>query len=414
MGDIAVIGGGLTGLMTALALSHAGPRIHLVDRASTDAAHPDERTTTINAAGARMLQSLGVWDRLTAAPAPVMRVAVAEGAAPTGLAARRRRGSDLSWQGGDRPMGYVVGNAALQNALRETLATRPVIERRGHSVTGWHAGADGATLTLADAGGTESHLQTSLVVACDGARSMMADLAGLARREERQTQTAIVTTLRAERRHEDTAYQRFLPSGPFALMPGPGDSGGRDMSLVWTLPNETAQSLIAAEPSGFEAACFEAFGPQLGYLALAGNRLAWPLHPSWRRRITTQGLVLAGDAAHAIHPLAGQGYNLALADAAVLADLVVTATGRGLTPAHPSLRQGYEAARFNERLTMSLATSGLNKLFAAAPPFMRRAAGIGFSVLDRLPAKSLFSGIAEGGQLADAALLRGQLPGRQD
>ena len=277
MGDIAVIGGGLTGLMTAIALSHTGPRVHLVDRASTDAAHPDERTTTINAAGARMLQALGVWDGLAAAPAPVMRVAVAEGAAPTGLAARRRRGSDLSWQGGDRPMGYVVGNAALQKALREALATRPVTERRGHSVTGWHASVDGATLTLADADGTESHLQTSLVVACDGAGSIMADLAGLGRREERQTQTAIVTTLRAERRHEDTAYQRFLPTGPFALMPGPGDNGGHELSLVWTLPNETAQTLIAAEPSIFEAACFEAFGPQLGHLALAGNRLALSL-----------------------------------------------------------------------------------------------------------------------------------------
>lgn len=411
MADVTVIGGGLTGLMTAIALSHAGPRIHLVDRTGQDAAPPDERTTTINAAGARMMQALGVWDRMASAPAKVMRVAVAEGPAPTGLAARRRRDSDLSWQGGDRPMGYVVGNAALQDALRTILGTREVSEHRGRAVTGWHADADGAVLTLADAGGTGVSLHTSLAVACDGARSVMADLAGLARREERQTQTAIVTTLRTERRHEDTAYQRFLPGGPFALMPGPGETGGHEMSLVWTLPNATAQELIAAEPATFEAACFEAFGSRLGYMSLAGTRLAWPLQPSWRRRITAPGLVLAGDAAHAIHPLAGQGYNLALADAAVLADLLAACTRRGLSPSHPSLRKGYEMARFNERLTMSMATSGLNRLFAGAPPFMRRAAGIGFSVLDRLPAKSLFSKIAEGGRLADAALLQGQLPG---
>ena len=411
MNDVAVIGGGLTGLMTAVALSHAGPRIHLVDRAADDGAQPDERTTTINAAGARMLQALGVWDRMTAAPAKVMRVAVAEGPAPTGLAARRRRDSDLSWHGDDRPMGYVVSNAALLEALRAILGTRQVAERRGSSVTGWHADANGSVLVTADSDGAEGRLPTSLVVACDGARSAMADLAGLTRREERQTQTAIVTTLRTERPHEDTAYQRFLPGGPFALMPGPGETGGYEMSLVWTLPNRAAQSLIAAEPAAFEAACFEAFGSRLGYMSLAGSRLAWPLQPSWRRRITAPGLVLAGDAAHAIHPLAGQGYNLALADAAVLADLLAACARRGLSPAHPSLRKEYEAARFNERLTMSMATSGLNKLFGVAPPVIRRAAGIGFSVLDRLPAKSLFSDIAEGGRLADADLLRGRLPG---
>ena len=408
---IAVIGGGLTGLMTAAALSHAGPRVHLIDRAESDAAHPDERTTTINAAGARMLAALGAWDRLETPPAPVTRIAVAEGPAPTGLAARRRPDSDLSWQSGDAPMGYVVANAALQSALRDTLATTNVIERRGCGVTGWSAGDTISSLGLADAAGQEDTMEAALVVACDGARSMMAELAGLGRREERQRQTAIVTTLRAERPHEGTAFQRFLPTGPFALMPGPGDAGGYEMSLVWTLPNDTAQQLIAADNASFEAACLEAFGSRLGYMALAGNRLAWPLQPAWRRRITAPGLVLAGDAAHSIHPLAGQGYNLALADAAVLADLVVATHRRGLAASHPSLRSAYESARFNERLAMSAATSGLNRLFAAAPPVVRRAAGMGFSILDRLPGKSLFSKIAEGGRLADAALLDGRLPG---
>ena len=409
--DIAVIGGGLTGLMTAVALSHAGPRIHLVDRAEADTTHPDERTTTINAAGARMLGALGVWDRLDTPPAPVMRIAVAEGAAPMGLAARRRPDSDLSWQSADGPMGYVVANAALQSALRDTLATTSVAERRGRAVTNWSPGETVSSLDLVDAGGAGETLQASLAVACDGARSTMAEHAGLGRREERQTQTAVVTTLRAERPHGDTAFQRFLPTGPFALMPGPGDAGGYELSLVWTLPNETARQLIAADAAAFEAACLEAFGSRLGYMALAGDRLAWPLQPAWRRRITAPGLVLAGDAAHSIHPLAGQGYNLALADAAVLADLVVKAHRRGLVASHPSLRSAYEAARFNERLTMSMATSGLNKLFAAAPPVMRQAAGMGFSILDRLPGKSMFSEIAEGGRLAEAALLEGRLPG---
>ena len=431
MHDVAVIGGGLTGLMTATALSFAmpaqqAPRIVLVDRAACDAAPADERTTTIHAGGARMLEVMGVWDRLAQPPAPVMRVAVAEGMPPTGLEARRRPASDLTWQAGDKPMGYVVPNGDLQAALRATLETRQVEERRGTSVTGWQPHGEAATLTLDTPDGAQP-LRAALVVACDGARSAMAEMAGLGLREERQHQTAIVTMLHAERHHEDTAWQRFLPGGPFALMPAtapqkaarpdPSVSGasvsamGHAMSLVWTLPNAEAARMIEADAPAFEAACLDAFGTRLGYLRLAGARLAWPLRPSWRRRISAPGLVLAGDAAHAIHPLAGQGYNLALSDAAVLADLLHATLRRGLTAGHPSLRNAYETERLQERLAMTGATSGLNRLFSGTPPALRRAAGIGFSVLDRLPAKSLLSDIAEGGALADAALLKGRLPG---
>jgi len=424
MVEVAVIGGGLTGLMTATALSCAAPRrtrprIVLIDRAAADeapsnitatktAAKPsgDERTTTIHAAGARMLSALGVWDRLRQPPSPVMRVAVAEGPAPTGLAARRRPGSDLSWQAGDSPMGYVVANADLLAALQATLSGQEVEITAGATVTGWQADDNGSVLTLDTPDGA-GQLRARLVVACDGGRSKLAEMAGLALREERQHQTAIVTTIRAERHHEDTAWQRMLTGGPFALMPGPG----HEMSLVWTLPNAEAARLIDIDRAEFEAACLAAFGTRLGYLALAGDRLAWPLRPAWRSRISAPGMVLAGDAAHVIHPLAGQGYNLALGDAAVLADLLHATWRRGLTAGHQSLRNAYEQARFQERLAMTAATSGLNRLFSDAPPMLRRAAGIGFSILDRLPVKSVFSEVAEGGRLADAALLRGHLPG---
>jgi 2-octaprenyl-6-methoxyphenol hydroxylase len=168
---------------------------------------------------------------------------------------------------------------------------------------------------------------------------------------------------------------------------------------------------LTVDETTFEAACLEAFGPGLGYLRLAAKRLVWPLRPSWRRRITAPGLVLAGDAAHAIHPLAGQGYNLALADAAVLADLLIENRRRGLPASHLSLRQAYAAARWRERAAMTMATSGLNSLFSNAPAGVRRLAGLGFAVLDRLPVKTIFSDIAAGGQLAEAALLEGRLPG---
>ena len=412
--DIAVIGGGLTGLMMARALSATGAHILLVDRSSGADGIPDERTTTINAAGMRMLQTLGVQDNLQQDATPIMRIAVAEGAPLSGLAARRRPNSDLSWQAGDTPMAYVVGNADLQSALTRTLGENSdfygsIEILSGATLTGMARHAGGMQLDIEDAGGQLSHRSADLVVACDGNNSKVAGFANLAARQEQTFQTAIVSILRAERDHENTAFQRFLPTGPFALMP----MSGQHLSLVWTLPDDTAQTLLAADEQAFEAACLDAFGQSLGYLHLAGQRLAWPLRPSLRRRIAAAGVVLAGDAAHALHPIAGQGYNLALADAAVLADCLALARTRGLSSGHPSIWQSYEAARRTERLAMSAATSGINQLFARSPAFVRRMAGAGFAVLDKTPVKSVFSRIAEGGELADAALLRGQFPGTE-
>lgn len=412
--DIAVIGGGLTGLMMARALSATGAHILLVDRSSGADGIPDERTTTINAAGMRMLQTLGVQDNLQQDATPIMRIAVAEGAPLSGLAARRRPNSDLSWQAGDTPMAYVVGNADLQSALTRTLGENSdfygsIEILSGATLTGMARHASGMQLDIEDAGGQLSHRNADLVVACDGNNSKVAGFANLAARQEQTFQTAIVSILRAERDHENTAFQRFLPTGPFALMP----MSGQHLSLVWTLPDDTAQTLLAADDQAFEAACLDAFGQSLGYLHLAGQRLAWPLRPSLRRRIAAAGVVLAGDAAHALHPIAGQGYNLALADAAVLADCLALARTRGLSSGHPSIWQSYEAARRTERLAMSAATSGINQLFARSPAFVRRMAGAGFAVLDKTPVKSVFSRIAEGGELADAALLRGQFPGTE-
>ena len=412
--DIAVIGGGLTGLMMARALSATGAHILLVDRSSGADGIPDERTTTINAAGMRMLQTLGVQDNLQQEATPIMRIAVAEGAPLSGLAARRRPNSDLSWQAGDTPMAYVVGNADLQSALTRTLGENSdfygsIEILSGATLTGMARHAGGMQLDIEDAGGQLSHRSADLVVACDGNNSKVAGFANLAARQEQTFQTAIVSILRAERDHENTAFQRFLPTGPFALMP----MSGQHLSLVWTLPDDTARTLLAADDQAFEAACLDAFGQSLGYLHLAGQRLAWPLRPSLRRRIAAAGVVLAGDAAHALHPIAGQGYNLALADAAVLADCLALARTRGLSSGHPSIWQSYEAARRTERLAMSAATSGINQLFARSPAFVRRMAGAGFAVLDKTPVKSVFSRIAEGGGLADAALLRGQFPGTE-
>ena len=425
--DVAIIGGGLTGLMMARALSVTGVSICLLDRSAGDHGMADDRTTTIHAAGMRMLDTLGISDRLSDAATPIMRIAVAEGAPLTGLAARRRPDIDLSWQAAEYPFAYVVRNAALQEALMAVLtstispassASATVKGKpdghgslqimRGATLASMTRGGGSMQLEIDTGDGNLSRLTTGLVVACDGANSHVAKLAELPARDEHHFQTAIVSTLRAERPHQNTAFQRFLPGGPFALMP----LAGSQLSLVWTMPAAEAETLMVTQPQMFEAACMESFGQSLGYLHLDGQRLAWPLRPSVRRRIAAPGVVLAGDAAHALHPIAGQGYNLALGDAAVLADCLAQARARGLTTDHPSVWHGYEEGRRAERFLMSAATSGINQLFARSPRMVRRLAGAGFAMLERTRLKNMFSDIATGGRLTRAALLEGRYPGR--
>ena len=211
--ELTVIGGGLTGLMMATTLAHTGASVSLIDRTTGDMKMPDERTTTINAAGVRMLQALGVWQRMAEPATPVMRIAVAEGPAPTGLAARRRGGSDLSWTSDDAPMAYVVSNGCLLQALADTVATQDIRLHTDTTVTGFTPSESGTTLTLQTADGHVETINTDLIIACDGANSQLAKDAGLIRRTERQTQTAICTTLVAERHHGNAAYQRFLSGG---------------------------------------------------------------------------------------------------------------------------------------------------------------------------------------------------------
>ena len=182
------------------------------------------------------------------------------------------------------------------------------------------------------------------------------------------------------------------------------------MSLVWTLSKQEALQYQACDVFAFNKACTKAFGDELGFLTLQSDRLVWPLQPTFIANPTADNLILAGDAAHVIHPLAGQGYNLALGDAAVLLDILCDTFARGLPAGHLSVLTDYRQKRRLEVGAMSLTTTGLNALFSTMPTGVAKIAGLGMSLLNRSPAKSAFSTIARGGTLAPANLFAGRLP----
>jgi len=404
MSEIGIVGGGLTGTMMAIALSHSAGSVSLMSKAALlqDSGHDDNRTTTIHAAGKAMLDVLGVWSHVSVAATPITRIMVAEGASQTGLAGRRRQDFTLSWHDPDKPMAYVVDNNVLLNALYQSLATRPVTIFQPASVTGMAVTGGRARLTCADM----ALPNFDLVVACDGARSQLRESSGLRQFVSSHRQTAIVGMLGLERDHNNTAFQRFLADGPIALMP----SGDHMASLVWTLPKATAERLLAASDEDFNQACNAAFGSHLGNLEVIGARHGWPLRPTWMPKLATDHLLFAGDAGHHLHPLAGQGYNLALADAAILADCIHTAHRRGLCAGHPSVRRAYQNGRQVEIAAMTAMTSGLNMVMSYAPNGLAKFAGMGMSLINASPVKNLFQSVARGGVLARANLLEGRLP----
>jgi len=402
--DVVVVGAGYVGLATAVSIAVARPslRIVIVDAAPPEVWKNDTRASAIAAAAGRMLESLDCWEEL----AP-------EAQAITDMIVTDSRTADpvrpvfLTFDGEvepGQPFAHMVPNRALNGALRRRAAELGVEILPGLAATGLDVDPAHALLHLADG----RSLEARLVIACDGVRSRLRDMAGIRTVEWQYSQSGIVCTIAHERPHNGRAEEHFLPAGPFAILPLTGNRS----SIVWTERTQDAERLVKEEPLIFEHELEQRFGLKLGELRVEGTPRAWPLGLTLARDFVRPRLALAGDAAHGIHPIAGQGLNLGFKDAAALAEVVVEADRLGTDFGALDILQRYESWRRFDTFQMGVTTDVLNRLFSNDIGPIRAVRDIGLGLVDRMPGlKNFFIRQASG--LADMAgpaprLLRGE------
>ena len=372
--DALIVGGGIVGLGLACALADSGLSAVVVDARAADTrldARFDGRASAISAGSARILDGIGVWPALAAHAEPILQIRVSDGASPLHL---HYDHADLDLG----PLGYMVENRILRHALHERARALPrlvhLAPRRLETLT-----RDPLVRATLDDG---SRIASRLLVGADGKASAVRADAGIAVDRRRYGQTAIVCTVAHERPHRGIAQERFLPAGPFAILPLSDDRA----SLVWTERADTAPAMLALDDDDFLAEIRRRFTDYLGAVALAGPRWHYPLESVRARRLTDRRLALAGDAAHAIHPIAGQGLNLGIRDLAALAECATESARLGLDIGGGRTLVRYQRWRRLDSLTMSLATDGLNRLFAASSAPVAAARRAGLAAVNRRPA----------------------------
>ena len=380
--DLLVIGGGLTGLALACAAAGEGLRVLVVERArlaSTVAPPFDGRVTAIAPGSRRLLEAIGVWPALERDAQPIRDIEVGERHSPLRVHYDHR---DV----GNEPLGHIVENRLIRMALlkrAEALAGDSLVLAAPDTVRRLDRRAGVATAHLES--GTVA--QAALCAVAEGRGSLTRDAAGIGATRWDYGQTGIVATIGHALPHDGLAIERFFPSGPFAILPMTGSRS----SIVWAAHNDLARDLIGLDDAEFMEELAERFGDQLGDLELVGPRWNYPLSMVQAERYTEERLVLVGDAARAIHPIAGQGWNLALRDVAALAELVIDTDRLGLDLGSSVVLARYERWRRFDSLALIAITDGLNRLFGNDLLPVRVARELGLGLVERVaPLKGFF------------------------
>jgi len=399
--DVAIAGGGLVGASLALALAPLGLNVALVEAVALGGGdHPsfDERTTALANGSARIFRSLGVWRHMEREATPIRRIHVSD-QGRFGVAR-----IDAAEQGLEA-LGYVLPNRVMGAALWQGLVTTPGIQVIAPArVLGSELAGDVRVLAL-EHSGTKQELRARLVVAADGARSLIREQAGIAADHWPYAQTALIATITTQRFHDYVAYERFTADGPIAVLPL---TDGR-CGIVWTRPPEDAARLLALSDEAFLAELQSAFGFRLGRLLRVGGRSAYELALSRSERHVAERLAIVGNAAQALHPIAGQGFNLGLRDAASLAEVLADARAEGVTDAGDAgPLEAYADWRLEDRRRIVAFTDGLVRLFGSPLGMLRGLRSVGLLAFDAFPpAKSAMARLSVGAAGRIPRLARG-------
>lgn len=373
--DLIIVGGGPMGLAMALSVASfvTGARIAVVERRDFSVP-PDQRASALSAGVRRVLEALGVWGRVEADAQPILSMKITDSG--TGDIARPLFLSFAGEVAPGEPFAHMLPNRSLLAALLEALGDKADLVAPAE-IVGYTAGPARAELSLRDG----RRLRAPLIVAADGGRSALRDLAGIGVMLHDYRQVGIVTTIGHALEHQGVAYEHFRPAGPFASLPLPG----RRSSLVWT-ETPAAAERYKAMPLAEVADIIEAvMGSSLGTVTLDEPLQAFPLRLQIARSFIAPRLALIGDAAHVVHPIAGQGLNLGLKDVAALAEVVVEAMRLGLDHGSDDVLTRYQRWRRLDTSLMAMVTDGMNRLFSNDVAPVRAARDFGLGVVDRLP-----------------------------
>lgn len=377
--DIAIIGGGLNGPALALGLAQTGLRVALIDtldvKTRKNAAF-DGRSYALALTSTRLLQGLGVWGAVEENAQPMLEIKVTDGRAGDGPSPMFMHFDHAEIEEG--PMGYMVEDQHLRHALLDAVKSEPgVTQMNGQTVVEQRVDASGITLTLA----TGKSLRARLAVGADGRGTGTGTRAGIKRIGWAYGQTALVCAIEHELPHHGIAHQFFMPPGPLAILPLTGNRS----SIVWSETAQNAAAVNALLDNEYLDVLRPRFGSFLGDLSLVGQRYTYPLSLSLAHNMVAPRVALVGDAAHGVHPIAGQGLNAGLRDVAALAEVIADTLRRGEDIGSDAALARYQEWRRFDNTTLALATDSFNRLFSNDNPLVRMARDIGMAAVNAMP-----------------------------
>ncbi|MEM1139980.1 MAG: UbiH/UbiF/VisC/COQ6 family ubiquinone biosynthesis hydroxylase [Pseudomonadota bacterium] len=379
--DVVIVGAGLIGPALALALVRSGLSITLIDARPVEAAlepNFDGRAFAVARANANLFRHLDLWSELAPHAQPIQDILVTDGIVGKGVSPLHLHFDHR--EGGDEPLGYLIENRRMRAALYGAMAGEERLEVLAPAeVKALGQGPRGPELEI-EREGQRTRLAGQLVVAADGARSSVREAAGIPVVRWSYPQEGLVVTVAHERDHEGIAQEYFLPGGPFAILP----LTERRSSLVWTEKTADADRLTALDDAAFQAELEARFGDYLGRLEVVGPRFRYPLSYHIARSFVRDRIALIGDAAHGIHPIAGQGLNLGLKDVAALAEVLIDARELGLDLGSLAVLERYQQWRRFDTVTLGIVTDNLNRLFSNDLAPVRAVRDLGLGIVNQI------------------------------